>query len=335
MGKHKNRSNKTSGEKETPIAVTLLLILLCVSVFLLFCIGTGVMIDAIVAFITGCVKPDETRNYMLRIVPVGILYIILLIAYCLDGIPGLKKTKGESYREDIVGMFLIVMGFTAVVLMALASHYGRYIDGVIGTLILPAIGIAITPKRVKKAIEKMKKWERSKNNISNIKDNESFYKVKTTEEFEKKLYRAVFFNQFKNLFIAIGGAVLLIAFALFRFSHEPTRSGKRADRSALLALVILIGIAIFGIPVFAVYLTNSICILKIVKNHKYEAYHVIAKSADDKKVHFKTTNGIRSLEYPVCVGIRKRDVHDTKATLVLMPDFVMVFPDEGYEYGKG
>lgn len=324
MGKKKN----TQTEKETPILVTLLLILLGVSAFLLFCIGTGLMIDAIVAFSTGCVEADETRNYVLRIVPVGILYIIFFIAYCLDGIPGLKKTKGESYREDISGMFLIVMGFTAVVLMALASHYDRYIDGVIGMLILPSIGIAITPKRVKKAIEKMKKWERSKNNISNIKDNESFYKVKTTEEFEKKLYRAVFIHQFKNLFIAIGVAVLLIAFALFRFSHEPTRSGKRADRSALLALVILIGIAVFGIPLFAVYLTNSICILKIVKNHKYEAYHVIAKSANDEKVNFETTNGIHSLEYPVCVGIRKKDVHDIKATLVLMPDFVMLFPDE-------
>ena len=228
LGKHKNKRNKQT-EKETPVLVTLLLILLVVSAFLAFCIGTGFMIDAIVAFSTGCVEADETRNYVLRIVPVGIMYIILLIAYCLDGIPGLKKTKGESYREDISGMFLIVMGFTAVVLMALAAHYGRDIDGVIGMLILPAIGIVITPKRVKKAIEKMKKWEKQKNNISNIKDNESFYTAKITEEFEKKVYRAVFIHQFKNLFIAIGVAVLLIAFALFRFSLEPMRRGLRAD----------------------------------------------------------------------------------------------------------
>ena len=91
------------------------------------------------------------------------------------------------------------------------------------------------------------------------------------------------------------------------FERKPTRSGKREDRSALLALVILIGIAIFGIPVFAVYLTNSICILKIVKKHKYEAYHVIAKSANDKVVQFETGNGIHTLEYPDCVGIRKND----------------------------
>ena len=65
-----------------------------------------------------------------------------------------------------------------------------------------------------------------------------------------------------------------------------------------------------------------------MKKHKYEAYHVIAKSANDKVVQFETGNGIYTLEYPDCVGIRKKDVHDTKATLVLMPDFVMVFPDE-------
>ena len=77
MGKNKwkgksKRKNGESGEKKLPIGVTLLLILLGSVAFVMFCVGTGFMIDAIVAFSTGDVKSGEVAKYMWRIVPVGI-----------------------------------------------------------------------------------------------------------------------------------------------------------------------------------------------------------------------------------------------------------------------
>ncbi|MBR6403361.1 MAG: hypothetical protein IKS48_08250 [Eubacterium sp.] len=322
---------ETTGEKELPIGVTLLLILLCVSAFLLFCFGTGIMIDAIVVLCTNCIKSDGTMIYIWRIIPVGLAHVFFFMAFCLDGIPGLKKSKRESYREDILGMFLIVMVFTSVVLMALAGKYDRDIDGIIAVLILPAIGIVITPKMVKKTIKKLKKWEDSPNNLSNVEDIDNMYKVKTPVVFEKQLFGAVFKYQFKHLFVGLVVVFFLLALALIGFSGGSIPIGWLADRGSLASLVTFFVISILGIPAFIVYLTNSILKLRIVKEQKYKAYHVVAKSANDKAVIVEYGDRSKCFEYPVCVGIRKNKIHDTKATLIFLPEMVMIFPDEKYK----
>ena len=328
LNRRTKRKNEASGKKEIPIGIQLILILLGASLFILFCVGTGVMIDAIVAIILEGTNLDGFENYIWRIVPVGIAHIFFFIAFCLDGIPGLKKSKGESFREDILGMFLIVMGFSSVVLMALAAKYDRDIDGIIAMLILPAIGIVITPKWVKTAVKKIDKWEDSQKSKTHFKDDEFFYRLKTPVSFEKRLYFEVFKNQFKFLFIGFGVVLLLIVIVLHVFSGDSIPSEKISDGGALFALVAFFGIAIFGIPLFAVFMTNSICKLRIVKKHKYQAFHIIAKRADDKKLIVERGTNIQSYEYPICVGIRKKDVKDTRATMIIMPDMVMVFPDK-------
>ena len=323
--------NGSNGGEDTPVLITLLMIIFSVAAFLLFCGGTGVMIDAIVAFCTDCVKPDEVSSYTLRIVPVAIVHIFFFIAFCLDGIPGLKKSIGESYREDILGMFLIVLAISSVELMALASKYNRDIDGVIAMLILPCIGIVITPKRVKNAINKIKEWEESQRNNNKRRKDEADYKLRKSDAFAKQLYWVVFKHQFKNLFLGIGVVIFLLLLAIHKFSGNTMPVGRFAERGALFALVTFIMIAIFGIPVFVVFMTTSICRLKLVKNKRFQAYHVIAKRADDKKLVIEGGVGAQQYEYPVCVGIRKKDVHDTKAVLVLLPDLVMIFPEEMVE----
>ena len=317
-------AKKTSPGKELPTVVTLLLILLGVAAFLLFCIATGVMIDAIVAFAAGCVKPEEATDYMWRIVPAGVLHILFFIAFCLDGIPGLKRKKSDHYREDIAGMFLIVLGFSSIVLMALAGEYDRTIDGVIGTLLLPAIGIAITPKLIKKEKSKIRKWE-ARNALSSAKREEA------PITFERQLFGAVLKHHLKDLLIGLVAALVFIALAVHRITSGPVRGGLHPERATYLAFVTLVAIAIFAIPVLSVLLTRLICRLRLVKRHMYQVRHVIAKRADDKELIVEGGVGPGRYGYPVCIGIRKKDVHDTKATLIIFPDTVMLFPDEKYD----
>ena len=323
--------NETNSENNTPIIIKVLIGFFSIIAFILFCGGTGVMIDAIIAFCTDGVKAAEVGNYILRIVPVAIIHIFFFIAYCLDGIPGLKKDKSESYREDISGMFLIVLVLSSVELMALASKYNRDIDGLIAMLILPCIGIVITPKRVKNAINKIKKWEESQRKNNERRKDEEDYKLRKSDAFAKQLYWVVFKHQFKNIFLGIGGVIFLLLLAIHKFSGNTIPVGRFAERGVLFALITFIMIAIFGIPVFVVFMTTSICRLKLVKNKRFQAYHVIAKRADDKKLVIEGGVGAKQYEYPVCVGIRKKDVHDTKAVLVLLPDLVMIIPEEKVE----
>lgn len=317
-------AKKTSAGKELPTVVTLLLILLGVAAFLLFCIATGVMIDAIIAFAAGCVKPEEATDYMWRIVPAGVLHILFFIAFCLDGIPGLKRKKSDHYREDIAGMFLIVLGFSSIVLMALAGEYDRTIDGVIGTLLLPAIGIAITPKLIKKEKSKIRKWE-ARNALSSAKREEA------PITFERQLFGAVLKHHLKDLLIGLVAALVFIALAVHRITSGPVRGGLHPERVTYFAFVTLVAIAIFAIPVLSVLLTRLICRLRLVKRHMYKVRHVIAKRADDKELIVEGGVGPGRYGYPVCIGIRKKDVHDTEATLIIFPDTVMLFPDEKYD----
>ncbi|MBQ1327485.1 MAG: hypothetical protein IIY49_05540 [Eubacterium sp.] len=332
MGKNKwkgksKRKNGESGENKLPIGVTLLLILLGSVAFVMFCVGTGFMIDAIVAFSTGDVESGKVAKYMWRIVPVGIIHIFFFIAFCLDGIPGLKKSKEESYREDIWGIFLIVMAFSAVVLMALAGRNGREMDGIIGFLTLPAIGVLVTPKMVKSALNKMKKWESSSVGLSFAKDEKNIYKVKEPVSFERRLFWEVFKYQMKMALGAILIITVLIIIAIHRITHKPHWIGRHAYRGPFYSFSLIVGVCIFAIPAVIVFLTKTIYKLSIVKRQKYKAYHVTAKRVNDKAVIVEFGNRVKSFKYPVCVGIRKKKINDTKATLILLPDLVMIFPD--------
>jgi len=110
MGKKKKKSEK----KELPIGITLLLILLGSSVFILYCVGTGYLIDAILAFITGTVEEGQKLQYVLPIAIMGPLHLFFFISLILGRMPFVKKKEGESYREDILGIFIIVMVLSAV-----------------------------------------------------------------------------------------------------------------------------------------------------------------------------------------------------------------------------
>ena len=256
--------------------------------------------------------------------PAGVLHILFFIAFCLDGIPGLKRKKSDHYREDIAGMFLIVLGFSSIVLMALAGEYDRTIDGVIGTLLLPAIGIAITPKLIKKEKSKIRKWE-ARNALSSAKREEA------PITFERQLFGAVLKHHLKDLLIGLVAALAFIALAVHRITSGPVRGGLHPERATYFAFVTLVAIAIFAIPVLSVLLTRLICRLRLVKRHMYQVRHVIAKRADDKELIVEGGVGPGRYGYPVCIGIRKKDVHDTQATLIIFPDMVMLFPDEKYD----
>ena len=332
---HKNKSRKqydktngSDGEKNLPIGVLLLLILFGSALFVLFCVGTGVMIDAIVAFSTNSVKPGEEANYLLRIVPVGLVHIFFFIAFCMDKIPFVKKSKNESFREDIAGMFFIVMAIASVVLIAVGGNYDRVIDVVIAFSIYPVIGILITPKRVKKLLRKLKEWEDTPDNLMKQKDYGDFYRIQGPVAFERRLYLEVLKYRFLNVLAVVVGVLLIILIFIGGLSNDFLASSRMGGQGIFVALIELVCIAIFGIPTIVCFLVNTICYLKMVKKHKYRACHVVVKSISDKKVSIDYAGTIYRYEYPVCVGMRKKEVQDVKATVIFLPDMIMVFPDK-------
>ena len=98
MGKKK--SDKKKSEKKMPIGVTLLLILLVSAAFVAFCVGTGLFIDAVVAFIIKDVEQEKMLQYVLVVAVMGSLHLFFFVSLILGRMPFVKKKEGESYREE-------------------------------------------------------------------------------------------------------------------------------------------------------------------------------------------------------------------------------------------
>ena len=102
----------------------------------------------------------------------------------------------------------------------------------------------------------------------------------------------------------------------------------KIERSAGFLFFAMVFIAAFGIPILAYYITNAACRLRVVKKHKYIAYHAVVKSVRSYKISINDNGRHYSYKYATCVGIREKNVHDTKAVLIFIPDDVLVFPDK-------
>ena len=91
---------------------------------------------------------------------------------------------------------------------------------------------------------------------------------------------------------------------------------------------ILLVIAVFGFPVLVYYLTNAIYKLRTVAGHKYMAYHAVVKSVNSYKIKIERDGRKYEYKYGTLVGMKENQIKDTPATLIFIPDDVLVFPDE-------
>ena len=75
-----------------------------------------------------------------------------MISLILGRMPFVKKKEGISYREDIIGVFAVVMVLSAVMLIALSDKTDRNIDFVVGAIMFPASGFIVSPIIFKRVV---------------------------------------------------------------------------------------------------------------------------------------------------------------------------------------
>ena len=109
----------------------------------------------------------------------------------------------------------------------------------------------------------------------------------------------------------------------------------RAKRSFGFILFLSIFFLAFAIPIVAFYIANALKKIRVVRKHEYIAYHVIISSVTSGKISIYDKNKSFRYNYCTCVGIKEKDIHDTPATLIFIPDDVLLFPDnEEYKIDK-
>ena len=332
----KNKNTQKTG-KPLPVGVTLVLILLLSCSAVAACISLGFVIDALIKVITGDAGADMFAVCilvfaLLTAVLLGLLYVLIR-----HRDPEKKNRFTENYPDDVLIVFVFLAVGAAVTLFALGDNDIEYL---IALAMFPAVGIISTPNAVRYALKDMAKWEKifyGNGNLHRCKEDKNFYKVKTPVSFERKLYKAVFKNQVLDHVTVIALMLLIVNAGIVRMVYGKHQAAPgligaivhvKIERSAGFLFFALVFIAAFGIPIMVYYFTNAACRLRVVKKHKYIAYHAIVKSVRSYKLTINGDGRHYSYKYATCVGIREKNVHDTKAILIFIPDDVLVFPDK-------
>lgn len=323
---------KRKPRKELPTVLNVILLLLFVIVFVFFGICIGFFIDS---FLNPSIYDIKT-NLLITLL-VGIVYMtLLLVLICNSDSENVKPFKW--YLNCVLISLTITLIITALTVFTLQPDNNGVINYLVGFLIFPFIGIISTPNIVKYVNKDTVKWKNifyDNGNLEKIKNSDDFYYVKNPVPFEKKLLKALYKNQFLNVLVVIAFMLFVIFIGVRYMSHDHSYTENvvmnlmtvRAKRAFGLVFFFMIIFLAFGIPIIAFYVSNALKKIRVVKNHEYIAYHAIVSGVRNGKINIYNGSKYYKYNYCTCVGIKEKNVHFIKATLIFVPDDVFLFPD--------
>ena len=280
-------------------------------------------------------------------VPAGILAFVLLFILLKDyksGSRGEAKTTKSAkwYADKFLAGLVPVMVIAAIVMISAYSEEDNAALYVTGFLIFPALSIAISPNAALYSLKDVKNWKQifyGRGNLENFKDDKDFHKIKPPLPYEGRIYWAVVKDQFLNFTTAavimfwISVVSILI---MMRGDLGGVSPGNlfeaiiyvRARRATGIMFFMFLFIAVFGFPIFVWYVTNAVSKLRIISKHEYIAYHAVVESVNGYVMRINSDGRKYRYDYCTLIGMKAKRVKNTPATLVFIPDDVLIFPDK-------
>ena len=325
--------------KTLSTGILLLLILLFSAIVLCFGISIGFLIDA-------CLNKsieDIIITVFFNLIIGSIYFVLLNILIRTKDIEN-NKTRKWYFNGNLLSLVL-TLPITALTVITLQPTDG-FINSLVGFGMFPLIGIITTPNIVKYARKDTEKWKKifyKKGNLDSSKETDDYYRVKTPVSFEKKILFEVYKHQFLNILVVIVFMAFVIYLCVHHIMTDQSYTDNvvtniiqtRANRKFGFILFLTIIFLSFGIPIVAYYITNALKKIRVVRNHEYIAYHVIVPRINNGKIYIFDKNRRYAYNYCTCVGIKEKNIHNIPATLIFVPDDVLIFPDnEKYKVEK-
>ena len=284
-------------------------------------------------------------------VPAGVLAFVLFFVLLKDyKIEEKGKTAKKAkttktvkwYIDKFLAGLVPVLVIAALMMIYAYSEEDNAVLYVTGFLIFPVLSIAISPNAALYSLKDLKDWKKifyGKGNLESFRDNKDFYKIKPPLPYERKIYWAVVKDQFLNvttvLVIMFLISVITILAMMRGIPHGVTPGNLieaiiyvRAKRAMQRIFFMFLLIAVFGFPVFVWYVTNAISKLRIIAKHEYIAYHAVVASVNGYVMYINSDGREYKYDYCSLIGMKAKQVKDTPATLVFIPDDVLMFPDQ-------
>ena len=319
----------------------IILILLFPIALMIFSMCNGFFLDVLLeAIIRKSVLADlgiyGSITVISGIVEVAIMHA-LLKGY--DKVAEKKKTLKWYFDKQLIPMF--VVGITsALVLITTRNDDNEGLYRVIGAAMFPLMGITATPNVVRYALRKMKNWKDAfykTGNLHKSKDSKDFYRVRKPLPCEGRMCFTVVRNQLMIL-VGVILIMLLIVYAYISSRSVPDSvpAGdiaqsvifvrRRRGQGPLFFMMIFV--VTFAISIIAYCITYTAKKLRVILRHEYIAYHVIVKKVEDSTVTVDRDGKVFHYKDCSCIGIQAKKINNTGATLVFIPDDVLLVPDE-------
>ena len=225
-----------------------------------------------------------------------------------------------------IGLFVL---FGALALLAAADEDDMELM-LAGIAILFLTGLLMSPNIIMYAIKESKDWEsrvfkdkKGKSFENKLYKESFFYKIEYPASYHDKIVSGVIRESVLNfggliilIAVVLGGYIITFLFGFSRDSHK--------------AFAYITAILVFLIPAFTYNLSCSIYRIRTVLRREYFVCHAVVSEVDNFEMRITGENDIYKFNYCRCLGIRAKDVHDTKAILAFVPDEVYLFPDKGW-----
>lgn len=252
------------------------------------------------------------------------------------------------YINRILFVMTILFFLTGVVIALNAAVTDNTKNLMLGLACIPATGIIITPNIVLLAVKNNRSWkdrafkdDRGKSFAQQILQDKSFCEIDDTSPYHSKVVGGVVREAIKSFVLMIVFILAGFAAAVYTLIDESEMSEwfafKRWGRYAykydvdtltdIGAVTFILAIIIFLIPILAYFITGTACRIRSVCRHDYLAYRAVASGIDRGNVYIKGEKG-KKYGFRHCkrLGIKAKQVHDTKAVLVLVPDREFLLP---------
>ena len=318
----------------------IIIILLFPITLMFFAICNGFFLDALLeSVIRRRVSADLGICGSITVIS-GIAEFALMhrLLKCYDKIDKKKKTLKWQFDKQLIPMY--VVGITSALVLITRRYndeVGLYL--IIGVAMFPLMGITATPNIVRYALREMKDWRNifyKKGNLHKSKDSTDFYRIRKPLPYERRICIAVVKNQ---LMVLVGVILIMIlivvAYISSRSVPDSVTPGNIVDsiiyvkrrRGQGLLFFMMIFVVTFAIPIIAYCITYAVNKLKVIIRHEYIAYHAIVKKVDGSNVIINQDGRVFQYKYCSCIGIRAKKVNNTGATLIFIPDDVLLIPD--------
>lgn len=242
----------------------------------------------------------------------------------------IKTKKPKTFKWYLDKILMVPVALLAIfgvltMLAAMDTDDGDLI--LLGCLILLLVGLLASPNIILYAIKDSKDWRRKS------------FQYKLEESFEDRIFKEDFFYMLKDpspyhdkLFSGVireailnfGGLFILIGLVLVGFIST-FLNGFASDSYKAFAYILVVLVCV--IPALIYNLTCSLCRIRAVRRREYFACHAVVSGIENFEMVITGVNGDEyRFNYCRCLGIRAKEIHNTKVILLFVPDEVYLIP---------